>query len=83
MMMEPLIGLQENTYVGGVPSDDLMWELDHCTEMVYTEHVKEQNREEMARYTNPGPESDYCRCSCSLLGPNTCLVVLSSFINVS
>ena len=56
--LDPLISPQGNTYVGGVPTDDLTWELDHHTEMVYAEHIKEQNQEEMARYADSGLESD-------------------------
>ena len=58
MMLDPLISLQGNTYVDGVPSDDLMWELDCCADLVYAEVVKERNWEEVARYANSGPESD-------------------------
>ena len=58
MMLDPLIGPQGNTYVDGVPSDDLTWELDCCADLVYAEVVKERNREEVARYANSGPESD-------------------------
>ena len=42
-MMEPLIGLQGNTYVDGILTDDLTWELDCCTELVYTVHIEEMN----------------------------------------
>ena len=34
MMLDPLIGPQENTYVDGVPSDDLTWELDCHADLV-------------------------------------------------
>ena len=42
-MMEPLIGLQGNTYVDGILTDDLTWELDCCAELVYTVHIEEMN----------------------------------------
>ena len=42
----------------GVPMDDLTGKLDCHTKMVYTEHIKEQNQEEMGRYTDLGPESN-------------------------
>ena len=58
MMMKSLIGLQGNTYVDGVPTDDLTQELDHCAKMVYAEHIEEQNWEEVARYADSGLESD-------------------------
>ena len=58
MMLDPLIGPQGNTYVDGVPTDDLTWELDCCADMVYVEVVEERNREEVARYANSRPESD-------------------------
>ena len=58
MTLDPLIGPQGNTYVDGVPMDDLTWELDHHTEMVYAEVVEEWNQEEMARYADSGPKSD-------------------------
>ena len=58
MVLDPLIGPQGNTYVDGVPSDDLTRELDHCADLVYAEVVEERNREEMARYADSGPESD-------------------------
>ena len=58
MMLDPLVGPQENTYMDGVPTDDLTQGLDCHTKMVYVEHVQEQNWEEMARYANSGPESD-------------------------
>ena len=58
MMLDPLIGPQGNTYVDGVPMDDLTWELDYCAKMVYAEVVEEQNQEEMARYADSGPKSD-------------------------
>ena len=58
MALDLLISPQGNTYVDGVPTDDLMWELDHCADLVYAEVVKERNWEEVAWYTNSGPESD-------------------------
>ena len=58
MTLDPLIGLQGNTYVDGVPMDDLTRELDHHADLVYAEVVKERNQEEMARYTDSGPESN-------------------------
>ena len=58
MALDLLISPQGNTYVNGVPTDDLMWELDRCADLVYAEVIEERNREEMARYTNSGPESD-------------------------
>ena len=58
MMLDPLIGLQGNTYVDGVPMDDLTQELGHRANLVYVEVVEEKNWEEVARYTNSGPESD-------------------------
>ena len=58
MVLDPLIGPQGNTYVDGVPADDLMQELDRRADLVYAEVVEERNREEMARYANSGPESD-------------------------
>ena len=56
--LDPLIGPQGNTYVGGVPTDDLTQELDRRADLVYAEVVEERNREEMARYADSGPESD-------------------------
>ena len=58
MVLDPLIGPQGNTYVDGVPSDDLMRELDCRADLVYAEVVEERNREEMARYADSGPESN-------------------------
>ena len=58
MALDPLIGPQENTYVDGVPTDNLMRELDRHADLVYVEVVEERNREEMARYADSGPESD-------------------------
>ena len=58
MVLDPFIGPQGNTYVNGVPTDDLMWELDHRADLVYTEVIEERNREEMARDADSGPESD-------------------------
>ena len=58
MMLDPLIGLQGNTYVDGVPTDDLTRELDRRTDLVYAEVIEERNREEVARYADSGPESD-------------------------
>ena len=58
MVLDPLIGPQGNTYVDGVPTDDLTWELDCRADLVYTEVVEERNWEEMARYADSGPESD-------------------------
>ena len=58
MVLDPLIGPQGNTYVDGVPLDDLTRELDRRADLVYAEVVAERNREEMARYANSGPESD-------------------------
>ena len=58
MVLDPLIGPQGNTYVDGVPTDDLTWELDCRADLVYTEVVEERNWEEMARYADSGPESN-------------------------
>ena len=58
MVLDPLVGPQGNTYVGGVPMDDLTQELDRRADLVYAEVVEERNREEMARYADSGPESD-------------------------
>ena len=58
MVMDPLIGPQGNTYVDGVPSDDLTRELDCRADLVYAEVVEERNREEMARYADSGPKSN-------------------------
>ena len=58
MVLDPLIGPQGNTYVDGVPTDNLMQELDCHADLVYVEVVEERNREEMARYADSGPESD-------------------------
>ena len=58
MVLDLLIGPQGNTYVDGIPTDNLMRELDHCADLVYAEVVEERNWEEMARYTNSGLESD-------------------------
>ena len=58
MVFDPLVGPQGNTYVRGVPTDDLTRELDHRADLVYAEVVEERNREEMARYADSGPESD-------------------------
>ena len=58
MVLDPLIGPQGNTYVGGAPTDDLTRELDRRADLVYAEVVEERNREEMARYADSGPESD-------------------------
>ena len=58
MVLDPLIGPQGNTYVDGVPTDDLTRELDHRADLVYVEVVEERNWEEMARYTDSSPESD-------------------------
>ena len=58
MMLDPLIGLQGNTYVDGVPTDDLTQELDHHADLVYAEVVEERNQEEVARYANSDPVSD-------------------------
>ena len=58
MVLDPLISPQGNTYMGGVPTDDLTRELDRRADLVYTEVVEERNREEMARYADSGPESD-------------------------
>ena len=58
MTLDPLIGPQGNTYVDGVPTDNLMWELDRRADLVYTEVIEERNREEVARYANSGPESN-------------------------
>ena len=55
MMLDPLVGPQGNSYVDGVPTDDLTWELDHHADLVYTEVVEERNQEEMARYADSGP----------------------------
>ena len=57
MVLDLLIGLQGNTYVDGVPMDDLMQELDHRADLVYAEVIEERNQEEMARYADSGPES--------------------------
>ena len=53
-----MIGLQGNTYVDGVPTDNLTRELDHHADLVYAEVVEERNWEEVARYADSGPESD-------------------------
>ena len=58
MVLDPLIGPQGNTYMDGVPMDNLTRELDRRADLVYTEVVEERNREEMARYADSGPESD-------------------------
>ena len=58
MALDPLIGPQGNTYVDGVPMDDLTWELDCRADLVYAEVVEERNWEEVARYADSGPESD-------------------------
>ena len=58
MVLDLLIGPQGNTYVDGVPTDDLMWELDRRADLVYAEVVEERNQEEMARYADSGLESD-------------------------
>ena len=58
MMLDPLISPQGNTYVDGVPTDDLTWELDRHADLVYVEVVEERNQEEVARYANSGPESN-------------------------
>ena len=58
MVLDPLISPQGNTYVDGVPTDDLTQELDHCADLVYTKVVEERNQEEVARYADSGPESD-------------------------
>ena len=58
MMLDPLISPQGNTYVGGVPMDDLTQELDHCANLVYAEVVKERNQEEVARYADSDPVSN-------------------------
>ena len=58
MMLDPLISLQGNTYVDGVPTDDLTQELDHRADLVYAEVIEERNWEEVARYADSGPESD-------------------------
>ena len=42
----------------GVPTDDLTRELDCRADLVYAEVVEERNREEMAKYTDSGLESD-------------------------
>ena len=52
MALDPLIGPQGNTYVDGVPMDNMTWELDRCTDLVYAEVVEEKNQEEVARYAN-------------------------------
>ena len=48
MVLDPLIGPQGNTYVDGVPTDDLTRELDRRADLVYAEVIEERNREEMA-----------------------------------
>ena len=58
MALDPLISLQGNTYVDGVPTDNLTWELDHHADLVYTEVIEERNWEEVVRYADSGPESD-------------------------
>ena len=58
MVLDPLIGPQGNSYIDGVPMDDLTQELDHRADLIYVEVVEERNREEMARYANSSPESD-------------------------
>ena len=58
MALDPLIGPQGNTYIDGVPMDDLTQELDCRADLVYAEVVEERNQEEVARYANSGPESN-------------------------
>ena len=58
MALDPLIGPQGNTYVDGVPTDNLTWELDRRADLVYAEVVEERNQEEMARYADSSPESN-------------------------
>ena len=58
MVLDPLISPQGNTYVDGVPTDNLMRELDRRADLVYAEVIEERNQEEMARYANSGLESD-------------------------
>ena len=58
MMLDPLIGPQGNTYVDGVPTDNLTQELDRRTDLVYAEVIEKRNWEEVARYADSGPESD-------------------------
>ena len=52
------------------------------TDLVYVEVIEERNWEEVARYTNSGPESDQCSVLHCPSGPNTCLVVFSFPISV-
>ena len=42
----------------GVPMDNLTRELDHHADLVYVEVIEKRNLEEVARYTDSGPESD-------------------------
>ena len=58
MALDLLISPQGNTYIDGVPMDNLMRELDRCADLVYTEVIEERNREEVARYADSGPESN-------------------------
>ena len=58
MTLDPLIGPQGNTYVDGVPTDNLTRELDHRVDLVYAEVVEERKQEEMARYADSGLESN-------------------------
>ena len=58
MALDLLIGPQGNTYVDGVPTDDLTRELNCRADLVYAEVIEERNWEEMAWYTDSSPESD-------------------------
>ena len=43
MVLDLLIGPQGNTYVDGVPTDNLTRELDRQADLVYAEVVEERN----------------------------------------
>ena len=58
MALDLLISPQGNSYVDGVPTDNLTQELDCRADLVYVEVVEERNREEMARYADSSLESD-------------------------
>ena len=50
--------IPDNTYVDGIPTDNLTWELDRPADLVYAEVIEERNWEEVARYADSDPESD-------------------------
>ena len=58
MVLDLLISPQGNTYIDGVPMDDLTRELDCRADLVYAEVIEERNQEEVARYADSGPESN-------------------------